>query len=79
MLAGSRSVRRRLYTFSECQRADDQRDRASRPNQSRGILGAGHSNSICIALHLFVNDAELSISLHAHTRAVFQGNCPHVR
>jgi hypothetical protein len=57
MLAGSRSVRRRLYTLSECQRAGDQRDRASRPNQGRGTLGAGHFNSICTALHLLVKDA----------------------
>jgi hypothetical protein len=57
MLAGSRSARRRLYTLSECQRAGNQRDRASRPNQGRGTLGAGHSNFIHTALHLLVKDA----------------------
>jgi hypothetical protein len=57
MLAGSRSARGRLYTVSECQRADDQRDRATRTNPRHGILGTGHSNPMRIALHLHVNVA----------------------
>jgi hypothetical protein len=61
MLAGSRSVRRRLYTVSECQRTDDQRDMASCSNPRGGTLGAGQSNLMRIALHLHVNDASAAM------------------
>jgi hypothetical protein len=79
MLAGSRSVRRRLYTLSECQRADDQRDRASRPNQGRGILGAGHSSSIRTSLHLLVKDAGAIHQPPCTLKRHVQGGSPHVR